>query len=227
MSKNRTVKLDSAQGYTYTPDISNDKAIDRLIKNIENIVRSSPEYRDYIKFLKENLDMDKCAFFQNVSSHNSKIKIEIHHEPLTLYDIVQTVLNKYMSNCEAFDDYIVAEEVMNLHYQGMVGLIPLSVTVHEMVHASDKIKIPLHLIYGEYIKFINEYEDYIDDKVLDKLDKKIADTKLLSEKSFEALNINFSYLDVDGFKLPTFIDGENNETSEESKTVDEVELRAS
>lgn len=207
-SKNRTIPIDRAKGYIYQVDTSTDKAIDRVIKNIENIIRSSPEYRDYIKFLKENVDMDKCAFFNNVSSNNSsKVKIEVHHEPLTLYDYVSIVLNKHMAEKSGMvNEYEVAEEVMELHYKDLVGLIPLSITLHEMVHSSDKVKIPLHLVYGDYISFINQYSDYVDSKIIDKLDKKIADTKLLSEKSFDDISINFSYLDVDGFKLPTAIE---------------------
>lgn len=222
MSKYRVVNISEVQGYNYSLNVGSDKCIQRAIKEIEKIVRSSQEYRDYIKYLKENMDMTKCAFFNSVNSDVSKVKIEIHHEPLTLYDITQAVLNKHIEeNQGAVNAYEVAEEVMVLHYRDLVGLIPLSITLHEMVHASDKIKIPLHLIYGNYVKFVEEYEKYIDEKVIKKLEKKIQETKLLTKESFQDIEVEFRYLDVDNFSLPQIIsdDNENCELFDNSTLV--------
>lgn len=217
MSKIKTIDIESVEGYEYRLNISNDNYIKKAINEIEKIVRSSQEYRNYIKYLKENVNMNRCAFFNNVNSDVSKVKIEIHHEPLTLYDIVQTVLNKHIiENNGIVNAYEVAEEVMMLHYKDMVGLIPLSITLHEMVHSSDKIKIPLHLVYGNYIKFIDEYEQYIDDKVITKLENKIKETKLLTEDSFKDIQVEFSYLNVDNFSLPQIISDDNDDVSETS-----------
>lgn len=219
MSKHKTIIISEVGGYDYSMNLSNDKNIKRGIKEIEKIVRSSQEYKDYIKYLKENVEMTKCAFFNNVNSNVSKVKIEIHHEPLTLYDIVETVLNKHIDEDNGcVNAYEVAEEVMKLHYQDEVGLIPLSITLHKLVHNSDKIKIPLHLIYGNYIKFISDYEDYVDEKVVKKLEDKIKDTKLLTMESFDAIKVNFSYLDVDGFKLPEYISDEVPNEHEKTDT---------
>ena len=163
--------------------------------------------------------MDQCAFFNNVNSSSSKVKIEIHHEPLTLYDITEAVLNKHIvENDGNVNAYEVAEEVMSLHYKDEVGLIPLSITLHEMVHNSDKIMIPLHLVYGNYIKFVEEYEEYMDDKTIKKLEDKIKNTKLLSEKSFDAINVEFTYVDVDGFSLPQMLEDETLSVSETSQS---------
>ena len=220
MSNHKTVSIPEIKGYDYSMNLSNDKNIKRGIKEIEKIIRSSQEYKDYIKYLKENVDMTRCAFFKNVNSNVSKVKIEIHHEPLTLYDIVETVLNKHIDEDNGcVNAYDVAEEVMRLHYQDEVGLIPLSITLHKMVHNSDKIKIPLHLIYGNYIKFISDYEDYVDEKVVKKLEDKIKETKLLTEDSFDAIKVNFSYLDVDGFKLPEYISDDISDSKDESKVL--------
>ena len=55
--------IPTPEPFEYTVNVSNGKAKKKFIDRIEKMVRSSNEYRDYIKFLKENMDMDKCIFF--------------------------------------------------------------------------------------------------------------------------------------------------------------------
>ena len=174
------------------------------------IIRSSNEYRDYIAFLKEYVDMTKCAFFNNVSNEQSrKIRIEIHHEPFTLFDIVQIVLSKWQAECIPLNDLLIADEVMSLHFRNCVGLIPLSKTVHETVHSNSNVVIPLYLIYGKYKEFLKEYEPYLEESMIDKLERKIALTKNIKENSFDIFNKEFEYLEIDGVTLPQRIKDPN------------------
>ena len=134
-----------------------DKDKIKFIKMVETICRSSIEYKQYIQYLKDEVDMTQCSFFQNINKKNgAKVSIEIHHEPFTLFDIVQIVTEKHIKEDIQINPLNVAEEVMKLHYRNLVGLIPLSVTVHELVH-DGKIFIPLQYLYGDYTKFIHEY----------------------------------------------------------------------
>ena len=55
---------------------------------------------------------------------------------------------------------------MFLHYIGWVGLLPLSATVHEMVH-NQYIFIPLNIIRGNWRAFITEYYDFLEPELLD------------------------------------------------------------
>jgi hypothetical protein len=64
----------------------------------------------------------------------------------------------------------VAYEVMFVHYSLMVGLIPLSETVHELVH-TQYLFIPTDKVYGYYRAFVQSYYNYIDPELLDKLDE--------------------------------------------------------
>lgn len=203
----------------YTVSVNTDNEKHRLITRIERIVRSSGEYRDYIAFLRQNIGMDACAFFNNVSKQtNRKIKIEVHHTPLTLYDIVKIVLEKYIQTGEVLDDLMIAEEVVKIHYNNQVGLIPLSKTLHEVVHNSEKLTIPMYMIFGNYTKFLREYEEYWenDKAIRTKIELMIKRTKELNSGSFDALKERFTYIKVDGFELPVKIEDEN-EVQEEVK----------
>jgi len=57
---------------------------------------------------------------------------------------------------------LVADEVLKLHFDGFVGIVPLSSTVHELVH-SGKIKIPSVSMYGDWRIYFEEYSSWMDD----------------------------------------------------------------
>ena len=61
--------------------ITTDKDKVKLVYQVEAIVRKSMEYRQYIQFLKENVDMTQCSFFENVTNKGKRVSIQIHHEP--------------------------------------------------------------------------------------------------------------------------------------------------
>ena len=76
--------------------IYNEKTRSKFIKSVEKIVRSSLEYREFIAYLRAELGMNFCMFFNNVSRDEIKnLGIEIHHIPFSLFDIVNIVLRKY------------------------------------------------------------------------------------------------------------------------------------
>ena len=173
------------------------------------------EYKDYILFLKDYVNMNHCAFFTNVANkEGSKVRIEIHHEPLTLFDIVAIVLEKHLAEGVPISDFYIAEEVMELHYQNKVGLIPLSKSIHQIVHHSDDIFIPINLVYGNYKEFLDEYlefcNDDFSDMILDKVEGKIEKTKYLKESMFNSLNPEYVYIEVDGYQLPKKVEIESD-----------------
>jgi hypothetical protein len=187
----------------YEIRLDSDRDKEKFIKRVEQMIRSSLEYRDYIAYLKENVDMTKCAFFNSVENRSdSKVRIEIHHEPLTLFDIVSVVLTKHMEEGIPINDLYIADEVMNLHYQNMVGLVPLSKSLHQIIHNSDEIIIPLNLVFGDYTGFLREYSDYLDEHILDKIERKINETKHFTQDMADKLSPKFVYVNVDGFELP-------------------------
>lgn len=194
----KRIKTVIPEDMEYNVILSNAKDKDKFIKRCEKVIRSSNEYKDYITFLKEHIDMNKCAFFQNVTSQDSKrIKIEIHHEPFTLYDYVQVVVDKIQAEGLPLNDLTIADEVMELHYENKVGLIPLSKTIHEVIHNSNKLFIPLNMVYGDYASFLasSEYDSYVED-LYDKLETKMNQTKNLTKESFDALMKEFTYIEM-------------------------------
>ena len=201
----------------YTVSLLSDKDREKYVKRIEKIVRSSEEYKDYIKYLKDSMELDSCIFFNKISSSKNKgnrghVSVEIHHDPLTLFDIVSVVLSKFEDQGLPYNDLLIADEVMLLHYENEVGLVPVSKTAHEMLHNSEKLFVPLNMIYGEYSRFLTEYDKYIDEALYDKIEKKMILTKEMTAEKFDALTRELKVLEVEGFdeieKLETKADRE-------------------
>lgn len=144
------------------PDLDeDDKMYNTFISDIEKECRSSYEYKAYINYLRNYMDMNNCAFIATVSNKETKnIKIELHHYPFTLFDICEIVFKKRSYYGESLELEMVAKEVMMLHYQLMVGLIPLSTTVHKLVHNS-KLFIPINTVLGRYDLFMTYYDPFI------------------------------------------------------------------
>ena len=77
----------------------------------------------------------------------------------------------------------MANEVVELHYRNMVGLIPIAIAVHQSVTKhSDKTVIPLYMYSGEYKKFMKEYAPYISDDLIDKYKRAIDETMARDQK---------------------------------------------
>lgn len=142
-------------------DYFNDKDFKKYMQALEKEVRCSIEYRNLISYCRENMNMNKCSFFENVNNVDTfKIRIELHHTPFGLYDICKIVFIKRCYYREPIDVESVAEEVIMLHYYGLVGLIPLSETVHQMVH-NNYIFVPVQYIMGRYQEFVELYREFI------------------------------------------------------------------
>lgn len=185
-------------------DFNDPKSFDHFISDLERIVRNSFEYRQFIAYLRNIEGMNECAVLDNVENKaESKVHIEIHHSPFTLYDICVIVFRKRSAMNEDLNINAVAEEVLYLHYISWVGLIPLSATVHDMVHNSYMF-IPINKVRGYYRPFIESYYNYINPDLLDAIDAAEQATKdELEKKRMEVFNNHRLYVNNNGsYNLP-------------------------
>ena len=195
-----TIKINSLPEFDIEDyDLSNPKELNNYFKSIERICRNSHTYKKFIDFLREQVDMVKCSFYENVNNIDTfSIKIHIHHAPLTLYDIVTTVYSKRLCNHEPLSELMIAKEVMWVHYNMMVGLIPLSETVHELVHQG-MLFIPLNKVFGIYKNFISIYGLYMDPQLKANLSRaeEISRDYDISKQT-KILEVNPVYIDPSG-----------------------------
>lgn len=147
----------------YTDNMYDGKEFNNLIKCIEKLIRQSDEYKNYIGYLKNEIGLNNCAVLGNID--DSKVSIEMHHYPFTLFDIVNIVTAYRILNGDLVTSFIIADEVLKLHYDNLIGLVPLCETIHDLVHAG-KIFINLKQVFGDVNNFVEKYyggltDDYI------------------------------------------------------------------
>lgn len=185
------ISLGQIPDYDYiTFDLDDDKEFEKYVKCVKAEVRGSFEYRQLMAYLKEYMGMDTCSFIRTATSRDgSKVRIEIHHYPFGLHDIILVVIRKRQYYHESLEIQMVAKEVMCLHYKTMVGLISLSETVHELVH-SGKLFIPVGNVYGRYNLFVDYYKPFFKPEQLEVLariekysmeEAQLLDTTILNE----------------------------------------------
>ena len=206
--KKETNELMKSKFYDmYIGLLSDEIEMNKYIKYIEKIIRGSYEYKQYVFILINEFDISKCKFFKNIGMELDGVNIEFHHYPFTLYDIVNIVINDKLEKLnndfdkysrEIINPYFIADEVLQLHYKNKIGLVPLTLTVHQLVH-NGNIFIPLtdEYVFGNYKSFINSYSlnksDYVSKmEILEKITKEIVS----GEKDLDLDKLNILKTDI-------------------------------
>ena len=163
-----------------------DKEYEHYIKDIEIQIRRSFEYRQFIKYLRENMNMNKCSFLKGVSNEESfDIKIEIHHYPFTLRDIVEIVYRKrnyynesldaiqYFSNADINAKGYQIQTFLELDKSGNTGILGTYVAEQKMYGSQINVTlqprsiencydlIPVYDYDAEYTAYISENMIYL------------------------------------------------------------------
>lgn len=194
-TKDNDIELSSKENYQiisfFQGTIIDNKEYKKFISAVERIVRTSNEYKKYLSFLKEDNRLNRCSILGNIDDEMASI--ELHHYPFTLYQIVELEIERMLKNKIKINTFNVANNVLKLHFDNLVGLVPLSISVHEAVH-NGEIFIDLKQCYGNIKQFIEIYKDYILDEDFDKLKKIYEYSKQnMSSNSKDLFNVNGEY----------------------------------
>lgn len=151
----------------YFQDYYDDGLIKKFIKSTERLIRQSNEYNQYIAMVKTNYSM---LGFDNVLSNidGSDAEIEFHHYPFTLYDIVDIIMSYHLVKQDSFTSFSIAKEVMDLHFQQKIGIVPLSHTNHELAHAG-ALFISAKQIFGRWDEFAEQYKEGLSQEQKEKI----------------------------------------------------------
>lgn len=130
------------------------KPLTRFIHKVEQLIRGSFELQNFTRYLRTEMEMTSCELMKEFSSED--VHIEIHHYPFTLYDLVEIALRRRSVEELPISTLALSKEVVAMHYKGLVGLVPLSKTVHDLAHAG-KVFINLKRVYGDFRLFMQTY----------------------------------------------------------------------
>lgn len=139
----------------------------KIIKYMCKRVRQTIEYKELVDYMKKTMNINHCSFYKDYSMANG-FTVELHHSPFRLYDYVEAVARKFMSEDNEdpkFQCWAVEEEVNRLHYDFMVGLVPLNPTAHQLVH-SGNLKIHPKMVICDWEVFVKEYKEFLSDEAV-------------------------------------------------------------
>jgi hypothetical protein len=140
----------------YAGALDDDRGRVSFIKEVVSQVRRTPEMSRYRTYLVENLDMGSCSVLRNLTPEEcSSAGIELHHHPLTLYDVTELALGAMEAAGERLTTFSLANRVMALHWQGKVGLVPLTGSLHELAHAG-QLAVDPRSVYGDWPALLEE-----------------------------------------------------------------------
>ena len=194
------------------------KEFGKWIGHFKYFVRHTWEYEELIWFLKHKRGMGRCGIHPNLTIWDGH-KIEVHHTPFTITDIITIIIKKRMEKNESLKMQDIAREVMEVHYLGLVGLYPLCQLCHGLAHADfDELFIPLDSVFGEPEQFVKIYKPYMTESMTVKWDNIVQLNKgygIIRNNLPLALQKKYIYIeteDPDGFsnqistnKLVSFI----------------------
>lgn len=173
----------------------------KTVKYIEREIRNSFEYRKYIKYLKEELDLTRCSLLPNIDVNISPVSLEFHHFPLNLYEVTEAVGRKMISELghnQKVSCFDISEKVVEEHYKGNIGLVPVTKTIHDMAH-NGAIFIPMKKVNGNYNKFLDEHREHVEFGVLDRIEaiKTYNDSPTAKEYNKEKLEKRIVKYDIE------------------------------
>jgi hypothetical protein len=182
---------------------ADDDGMRKLVANI----RRSLEYKQYFRYLKHNTNMDIDTLLPflttrlNKNKHAASVQLELHHTPFKLVEVVRTICNKHIIDHGYAEEFDVGNEVMLLHYRNLIGLIPLTHTVHELVH-NEQCDVCPNLVWGYWKTYIAEYFPYFDYVSKQKCEA-MKDWELTAApyRIPEVLKVKYSVIQCEGFPL--------------------------
>lgn len=148
------------------PIFYDQKDEDNYIKKVVKLVRNSLEYSVWRNYINETFDLRRCVF-----TGEEKAKVELHHYPLSLHELSIIALDTLLKdhNRKDINTFFVAKEVMKIHFDLNVGIVPLVESLHDKYH-KENFMIPKEWIFGNWRYYLSdECKYYVREEFLEKL----------------------------------------------------------
>lgn len=154
-------------------EFNDEKEYSRYIKSCEFLIRRSPEYNVWTDYIRETLGYHNCEITGEQHEHT---KVDIHHHPFTLFDIVKGIIAKKLANATPFCSYDISEEVISMHYKLHVPFCLLVRSIHEKYH-NGYIRLPMEIVHGDCKPFLDNYLQYLDGEECENITYKLGTNK--------------------------------------------------
>lgn len=133
----------------------------KFVKDCESAVRTSPDYKIFISYIKKILGVNFCQVSSSI--YDTDATVEMHHGPiLTLFDYCSIMVNHYLRTMRKINTPRIANHVLDEHFDLHVQVIMLATTNHEAAHNRD-LFLHVNQGIGDLNKFIEMFNKSFDD----------------------------------------------------------------
>ena len=142
----------------------------KFIKGCEGLLRKSIEYKDWRNYIIDVLGVNTCMI---TNERIDECTIDVHHHVPSLFMVVKALVNRKLKHEEKFSSFDICMEAIELHFQNKIGYVTLLASMHEKFH-NGFLEIPKDLIKGDYMYFIKEFSEYLDDDDLNTINQRMS-----------------------------------------------------
>lgn len=145
-----------------------------FIKSVEKLVRTSEYYKRYIAYIKNDIGLNCCQVLSNIQpDEEDNTELEMHHGPiLTLFDYAAIITDYLLYTGKKITTFMVADLVLEEHFNNNVQVVMLSKTVHEQV-GENVIFINLKQAFGDLNAFLKKYKNGLHEEQIEKINRYI------------------------------------------------------
>jgi len=145
-----------------------------FIKSVEKLVRTSEYYKRYIAYIRNDIGLNCCQVLSNIQpDEEDNTELEMHHGPiLTLFDYAAIITDYLLYTGKKITTFMVADLVLEEHFNNNVQVVMLSKTVHEQV-GENVIFINLKQAFGDLNAFLKKYKNGLHEEQIEKINRYI------------------------------------------------------
>ncbi len=145
----------------------NPKEERKFLQCVKSMVRTSYEYKEWVKFVKFNVGLDTCSF---TGEHSGEVTIELHHHPISMGNIIKIIYDAMSNNTNitVIQSTEIVKSVLDLHKQNKIGYVLLVTTLHEKFH-NGFLQIPMEYVNGNWNTLLSDYD--VNDDIMEVVNK--------------------------------------------------------
>lgn len=145
-----------------------------FIKSVEKLVRTSEYYKRYIAYIRNDIGLNCCQVLSNIQpDEEDNTELEMHHGPiLTLFDYAAIITDYLLYTGKKITTFMVADLVLEEHFNNNIQVVMLSKTVHEQV-GENVIFINLKQAFGDLNAFLKKYKNGLHEEQIEKINRYI------------------------------------------------------
>ena len=147
-----------------------DSDFKKFVRSCENIIRKSVEYRLWVAYIKDVLQINTCMI---TNERMDEVTLDVHHHIPSLFLLLKALINEKIEREEVFSTFDIALQAIEVHFSNRIGYAVLLKSMHEKFH-NGFLSIPIELIRGDYRWFLDNYTRYLDEEDLETIEYRMS-----------------------------------------------------